>query len=98
MLLTSVKFDIVKEVMVIIDTISIAERLQQAGMKEPIAKAVAKEMIVDRERLATKEDVNRLERMFGRLEGRLLAFMALFAIMQSGIMALILWLFTRTAG
>ena len=81
--------------MIIIDTISIAKRLQQAGMEEATAKAVTKEIAIDRERLATKEDIDRLERAFGRLEGRILAFMALFAALQSGIITLILWLFTR---
>ena len=40
-----------------IDTITIAEHLQEAGMEERVAKAVAKEVAVNRGEVATKEDL-----------------------------------------
>ena len=57
--------------MVIVDTISIADRLQRAGMEEVIAKAVAKEVIVDRGNLATKEDLDILKVYIGHIEASL---------------------------
>ena len=54
--------------MVIVDTISIADRLQRAGMEEAIAKAVAKEVLVGRGDLATKEDLDALKVYIGHIE------------------------------
>ena len=121
------------------DTIAIAERLEEAGVQQRAAKVIAQEIANNGERLATKEDIDRLEQAskedvgllrkdFGRLEQstkenfglirkdfdrleqstkedvrrserRILTFMGLalglFAVLQSGITALILWLFMR---
>lgn len=49
------------------DTISIAERLQSAGMDEPVAKAVAKEAVRATEPAAMKSDIDRLERAIRNL-------------------------------
>ena len=61
MLFASVKFNryniIGGKVSIVIDTITIAEHLQEAGMEEAIAKAVAKEVAVNRGEVATKEDL-----------------------------------------
>ena len=121
------------------DTIAIAERLEEAGVQQRAAKVIAQEIANNGDRLATKEDIDRLEQStkenfgllrkdFGRLEQstkenfgllrkdfdrleqstkedvrrserRILTFMGLalglFAVLQSGITALILWLFMR---
>ena len=42
---------------IVIDTITIAEHLEEAGMEERVAKAVAKEVAVNRGEVATKEDL-----------------------------------------
>ena len=47
-----------------IDTITIAEHLQEAGMEEKVAKAVAKEVAVNHGEVATKEDLVTLKGEF----------------------------------
>ena len=49
-----------------IDTITIAEHLQEAGMEERVAKAVAKEVAVNHGEVATKEDLVTLKRELKR--------------------------------
>ena len=43
------------------DTIAIAERLEEAGVQQRAAKVIAREIANNGERLATKEDIDRLE-------------------------------------
>ena len=60
--------------MVIIDTISIAERLRRAGMEQATANAVAKEVALNREEVATKGDLVAFEQYvdqrFGGMDRR----------------------------
>ena len=51
-------------VSIVIDTITIAEHLQEAGMEEKVAKAVAKEVAVNHGEVATKEDLVTLKGEF----------------------------------
>lgn len=54
------------------DTISISDRLQGAGMGEPAANAVAKELMRASDPPATKSDIDRLERAIEEL-GRIIS-------------------------
>lgn len=51
----------------IMGTVSISERLRSVGMEEVIAKEVETIVTHDSERVATKEDIGRLEQDIGRL-------------------------------
>ncbi len=51
-----------------VDTLAVAERLQETGIPEQQAKAIARELAEKETRLATKDDIGRLEGRIDRLE------------------------------